>query len=82
MINGSTVEALLIGVKQFHDMANTSAFSPADNFSCFIRCLTNIALSDWLNVDVHPEDQSYNSFDEAMVLWLDDRLPNESFQHQ
>ena len=29
-----------------------------------------------------PEDQSYDSFDEAMVLWLDDHLPNEGFQHQ
>jgi hypothetical protein len=23
-----------------------------------------------------------DSFDEAMVLWLDDRLPNESFHRQ
>ena len=82
MINGSSVEALLIGVSQFRDMANTCAFSPADTFSYFKRCLTDIALSDWLNVEVHPEDQSYDSFEEAMALWLDDRLPNESFQHQ
>jgi hypothetical protein len=84
MIDGSSVEALLIGVSQFRDMAtNTCAFSPADTtFSYFKRCLTDIALSDWLNVEVHPEDQSYGSFDEAMVSWLDDCLPNESFQYQ
>ena len=83
MIDGSSVEALLIGVSQFHDMGNTCAFSPpADTFSYFKQCLTDIVLSDKLSVEVHPEDQSYNSFDEAMVLWLDDCLPKESFQHQ
>ena len=65
MIDGSSVEALLIGVNQFRDMANTCAFSPADTFSYFERCLTDITLSDWLNVEVHPEDQYYDSFDEA-----------------
>ena len=74
MIDGSSVEAWLIGVSQFRDMANTWAFSPADTFSYFKRCLSNITLSDWLNVEVQPEDQ-YDSFDEAMVLWLDDCLP-------
>ena len=82
MIDGSSVEALLIEVNQCRDMASTCAFSPADTFYYFERCLTGIALSDWLNEAVHPEDQSYDSFDEAMVLWLDDHLPNESFQRQ
>ena len=83
MIDRSSVEALLIGVSQFHDMAtNTCAFSPADTFSYFETCLTDIALSDWLNVEVHREDQSYDSYDEAMTLWLDDCLTNESFQRQ
>jgi hypothetical protein len=83
MIDGNSVEALLIGVNQFRDMANTCAFSPANTFSYFKRCLTDIASSDWLNVEVHPEDQSYNSFDEAMVLCLDDHCcPNNSFQRQ
>ena len=67
MIDGSSVEALLIGVSQFCDMANTYAFSPADTFSYFKRCLTDIALSDWLNEEIHPEDQSLYIFDEAMV---------------
>jgi hypothetical protein len=75
-------EAFLIGVSQFRDMANTCAFSPADTLSYFKRCLTDIALSDWLNVEVHPEDQSYDSVDEAMVLWLGDCLPYDSFQRQ
>ena len=43
------------------------------------RCLTDIALPDWLNVEVLLEDQSFDSFDEAMVLWLDYHLPNDSF---
>ena len=43
MIDESSVEALLIGVSQFRDtMANTCAFSPADTFSYFKRCLTDI----------------------------------------
>ena len=46
IIDGSSVEALLIGVNQFRDMANTCAFSPADTFSYFRRCLTDIALLD------------------------------------
>jgi hypothetical protein len=46
------------------------------------RCLTDIALPDWLNVEVLLEDQSFDSFDEAMVLWLDYHLPNDSFQCQ
>ena len=59
------------------------AFSPpAGTFSYFKMILTNIALSDWLNVEVNPEDQSYDSFDEAMVLWLDDHLQNNNFQCQ
>ena len=58
-------------------------FTPEDTFSYYFkRCLTDIALSKWLNVEVQPEDQSYDSFDEAMVLWLGDCLPNESFQRQ
>jgi len=30
-------------------------------------------------VEVHPDDQSSKSFDEAMVLWLDDHLPMRAF---
>ena len=53
MIHGSSVEALLIRVSQFRDMASTTcAFSPADNFSYFKSCLTDIAFSNWLNVEV------------------------------
>ena len=54
-------------------MAITCAFSPADTFSYFKMCLAYIALSDWLNVEVQSEDQSCDSFDEAIERLLTDR---------
>jgi hypothetical protein len=54
MIDGSSVEALLIGVSQFMTSWRTDTLS-----YYFKRCLTDIASSDWLNMEVHPEDKTY-----------------------
>jgi hypothetical protein len=31
------------------------------------------ALSEWMNVEVLPDDQSDDCFDDAMVIWLEER---------
>ena len=69
MINGCSVEALLIGFIKSSDMAmaNTCTFSTADNFAYYYkRCLTDITLSDCMSVEVHPDDQSYESFEKGL----------------
>ena len=69
-IHGSSVEALLITVSLFHDIACLT--SSARNTSFLLqRCLTEIVLSKRMNVEVFPDDQPDNSFDDAIMIWLE-----------
>ena len=48
--------------------SNTCYFSPEDNFAYCKRCLTYIAFSDFMSAKVNPDDQSYDSFEKAMMM--------------